>query len=322
MQNQRMIKVRNMTKRFGATIAVNNISFDVRQGEILGFLGPNGAGKTTTMKILTCYLPADSGTAEVAGFDVVENSLEVRQRVGYLPENNPLYLDMGVVDYLLFVAAIRGIPSEKRLKKVKAMVEICSLEREIQKDIGELSRGYRQRVGLAQTLIHDPDILVLDEPTSGLDPNQIIEIRELIKRIGKEKTTILSTHILPEVTATCDRAIIINDGVLVADGTPEQLMRKGRGGVNIYVKLNGPTDAVQQQLQDLAAVEHVSMIGSESSGFSRYEVKPKEMQDPCEEIFNLAVANHWTLTELSREHVSLEEVFKQLTTRDKTTERA
>ena len=317
MQNQRMIKVRNMTKRFGATIAVNNISFDVRQGEILGFLGPNGAGKTTTMKILTCYLPADSGSVEVAGYNVVENSLEVRRRVGYLPENNPLYLDTGVVDYLLFVAAIRGIPSGKRLKKVKDMVGICSLEREIKKDIGELSRGYRQRVGLAQTLIHDPDILVMDEPTSGLDPNQIIEIREMIKKIGKEKTIIISTHILPEVTAMCDRAIIINDGVLVADGTPEQLMHKGRGSVNIFVKLNGPTEAVQEKLNDLAAVEAVSMVSSEPGGFSRYEVKPREMQDPSEDIFQLAVANEWTLTELSREHVSLEEVFKQLTTKDK-----
>ncbi len=319
MQNQRMIKVRNVTKRFGATIAVNNISFDVRQGEILGFLGPNGAGKTTTMKILTCYLPADSGSVEVAGYNVLENSLEVRRRVGYLPENNPLYLDIGVVDYLLFVAAIRGIPSGKRLKKVKDMVGICSLEREIKKDIGELSRGYRQRVGLAQTLIHDPDILVMDEPTSGLDPNQIIEIRELIRKIGKEKTIIISTHILPEVTAMCDRAIIINDGVLVADGTPEQLMRKGRGSINIFVKLNGPTEAVQEKLNDLAGVETISMVSSEPSGFSRYEVKPREMQDPSEDIFNLAVANHWTLTELSREHVSLEEVFKQLTTKDKAT---
>jgi ABC-2 type transport system ATP-binding protein len=317
-----MIKVRNVTKRFGPTVAVNNISFDVRQGEILGFLGPNGAGKTTTMKILTCYLPADSGSVEVAGFDILENSLEVRQRVGYLPENNPLYLDIGVVDYLLFVAAIRGIPSDKRLKKVKDMVGICSLEREITKDIGELSRGYRQRVGLAQTLIHDPDILVLDEPTSGLDPNQIIEIRELIKKIGKEKTTILSTHILPEVTATCDRAIIINDGVLVADGTPEQLIRKGRGTVSLFTKLNGPPDVVQKKLKALDTVEDVRVVSSEPGGFSRYEVKPKDIQDPSEEIFHLAVTNQWTLTELSREHVSLEEVFKQLTTKEKTPERA
>ena len=207
-----MIEVRNLTKRYGSTVAVNNVSFDAEAGEVLGFLGPNGAGKTTTMRVLTCFLPADDGTASIDGYDIFENSIEVRQRIGYLPESAPLYGDMGVIDYLKFIAEIRNIPKSERNDRIKSVVEICGLGPMIQKDVGELSKGYRQRLGLAQSLVHDPPILILDEPTSGLDPSQIIEIRNLIKEIGKEKTIIFSTHILSEVSATCSRVLIISDG--------------------------------------------------------------------------------------------------------------
>ena len=222
-----MIEVKNLTKRYGLTVAVDNVSFDANAGEVLGFLGPNGAGKTTTMRILTCYLSADEGTAKVAGYDVFEESIEVRKRIGYLPESAPLYMDMGVIDYLKFIAQIRHIPKSQRQERIKAVIDTCGLEKVIQKDVGELSRGYRQRLGLAQSLIHDPPILILDEPTSGLDPSQIIEIRNLIKAIGKEKTIIFSTHILPEVSATCSRILIINDGQIVANVVDQPL---GCGG--------------------------------------------------------------------------------------------
>jgi ABC-2 type transport system ATP-binding protein len=309
-----VIKVKNVTKIFGTTVAVDNVSFTVEKREVLGFLGPNGAGKTTTMRMMTCYIPPDRGTIEVDGFDIFDNSLEVRRLVGYLPENTPLYLDMGVVDYLLFVAEIRGVPAVKRMQRVRDMVEICSLEREIKKDIGELSRGYRQRVGLAQTLIHNPEILVCDEPTSGLDPNQIIEIRELIKRIGKEKTVVLSTHILPEVTATCDRTIIISNGRLVADGTPDELVRRGSGGVTVIVTIKAPKSEIEAKLQKLSHVGTIRCLGAEPGDFLRYEIKAGNGADPSEDIFRLAVENKWVLRELRQEHATLEEVFKQLTT--------
>jgi ABC-2 type transport system ATP-binding protein len=307
-----MITVKNLSKRFGETIAVNNVSFEVSQGEILGFLGPNGAGKTTTMKIITCYLEPDSGTVKIGDLNTQDDSLEIRKTIGYLPENTPLYMDMGVVDYLLFVAELRGIPGDKRLKRVRDMVETCSLEREIKKNIGELSKGYRQRVGLAQTLIHDPAILILDEPTSGLDPNQIIEIRELIKKISKEKTIIISTHILPEVTATCNRAIIIHNGKLVADGTTEELAEKSRGRTTYYARIKGPKDEVKARLQELISIENVKIQG-ESDGFIRYEIMAQRGKDPCEDIYRLSVKNNWILTELSQERASLESVFRELT---------
>ena len=214
-----MIEAKNLTKRFGDTLAVDTISFTVNKGGIVGLLGPNGAGKTTTMRILTCYLAADSGTATIAGKNVFTQSLEVRRCIGYLPENNPLYTEMGVVDYLKFIAQIRHIPRKKIKTQVKEMVEVCGLEPVLNKKIDELSKGFRQRVGLAQAMIHNPEVLIFDEPTVGLDPNQIVEIRELIKRMGAEKTVILSSHILPEVSATCKQVIIMNRGRIVASGT-------------------------------------------------------------------------------------------------------
>ena len=234
-----MIEVKNLTKRYGPTVAVDNVSFSAKSGEVLGFLGPNGAGKTTTMRVLTCYLSADEGNATVDGYDVFDQSVEVRKRIGYLPESAPLYTDMGVIDYLKFIAQVRDIPKSQRQQRTKEVIDICGLERVIQKDVGELSKGYRQRLGLAQSLIHDPPILIMDEPTSGLDPNQIIEIRNLIKEIGKEKMIIFSTHILPEVSATCSRILIINNGKIVANGSPESLADRAKGGQVVDITIRG-----------------------------------------------------------------------------------
>ena len=231
------IGVRNLVKRYGDRAAINDISFDVKTGEILGFLGPNGAGKTTTMKIITCYMPPTSGTVDVDGMDVREHSLEVRKKIGYLPEMNPLYFDMNALDSLEFAAELHGLRGNAMQQRVKEMVDVCGLEAVRHKDIGEMSKGYRQRVGLAQAMIHDPDVLILDEPTSGLDPNQIVEIRTLIKELGRAKTVVLSTHILSEVQATCDRVLIINDGIIVANGTPEQLQRTFQGAEEIGLDL-------------------------------------------------------------------------------------
>jgi ABC-2 type transport system ATP-binding protein len=309
-----MITVKDVTKRFGETIAVNRVSFKVAPGEILGFLGPNGAGKTTTMKIITCYLEPDYGTVKIGDLNIRDNSLEIRKKIGYLPENTPLYMDMGVVDYLLFTAELRHIPKSKRISRVRDMVETCSLEREIRKNIGELSKGYRQRVALAQCLIHDPDILILDEPTSGLDPNQIIEIRELIKKIGKKKTIILCTHILPEVTTTCTRAIIIHNGRLVADGTTEELIERSRGRTVYYVRIKGPKEIVQSKLQELISIESLKLLDDSKDGYCRFEIQAPKDKDPSEDIFNLAVKNNWVITELSQERASLEDIFRELTT--------
>ncbi len=310
-----MIEVRHLSKRFGRTVAVNDVSFDVRMGEVLGFLGPNGAGKTTTMRILTCFLTPDSGSASVAGYDVLDHSLEVRRRVGYLPENAPLYQDMDVTSYLKFVAEVRGIPREDRKRRIDAMVGVCGLGSVIGRGVGQLSKGYKQRVGLAQTLIHDPEFLILDEPTTGLDPSQIIEIRELIKEIGKERTVILSTHILPEVEATCSRVIIINEGSLVASGTPEQLHSAAGGEDTIHACIKGDGAAVEAAIGAMGGVRRVTGSAGEG-GYSKYVIKAADGAGLGEKIFRAAVDNGWTLNELRRETLSLEDIFLRLTTRD------
>ena len=309
-----MIDVKHLSKRFGSTVAVDDVSFEVRKGEVLGFLGPNGAGKTTTMRILTCYLLPDSGTATVAGYDIVEDSLEVRKRVGYLPENAPLYQDMDVISYLKFVADVRGIPSHERPRRIDSMVEICGLASVVGREVGQLSKGFKQRVGLAQTLIHDPEFLILDEPTTGLDPSQIIEIRELIREIGRERTVILSTHILPEVEATCSRVIIINEGSLIASGTPEELHSAAGGEDVIHVSIRGDEAAVQAGLETIGGVRSVARGGSGGGGFTRYTVTAADGGDMGETIFRAAVENGWTLNELRRETLSLEDIFLRLTT--------
>jgi ABC-2 type transport system ATP-binding protein len=324
-----MISVRDLSKTFGSTAAVNNISFDVNRGEVLGFLGPNGAGKTTTMRILTCYLSPDHGTATVAGFDVIEDSLEVRKRVGYLPESAPLYQDMDVISYLRFVADIRGIPRNLTGERIRRMVSTCGLAKVVGRNIGELSKGYKQRVGLAQTLIHDPEILVLDEPTTGLDPSQIIEIRELIKEIGRERTVILSTHILPEVEATCSRVLIINEGAIVASGTPEELQAAAGGEDKIHVSIKtgdaraesgGPGAAegagVKEALSSIGGVTSAERTADAAGGYARYALKVSGGTDVEEAIFGMALERGWTMNELRRETLSLEDIFLKLTTRE------
>lgn len=310
-----MIEVKGLTKRFGPTVAVKDVSFQVPGGQVLGFLGPNGAGKTTTMRILTGYIPADEGTALVAGYDIFTQSLEVRKRIGYLPESAPLYLDMDVPDFLSFIARVRKIPSSRIPSATGKIVELCGLKQVMHKKIGELSKGFRQRVGLAQAMIHDPEILVLDEPTSGLDPNQIIEIRELIKELGREKTVILSTHILPEVTATCDRILIIHEGKIVADGTPENLTAQAAGEATLWVTVDDASDHAVTAFTGIKGVKSsisVQATRGERPG-KRIGLKLNPGADPAADIFRCAVENGWTLTELHTESASLEDIFARLT---------
>ena len=307
-----MIEVKNLTKRYGATVAVNDVSFDAKAGEVLGFLGPNGAGKTTTMRILTCYLSADAGTAKVAGYDVFEESIEVRKQMGYLPESAPLYTDMGVLDYLNFIAQIRGIPKSHRKERIREVIDVCGLEKVIQKDVGELSKGYRQRLGLSQALIHAPAILILDEATSGLDPSQIIEIRNLIKEIGKEKMIIFSSHILPEVSATCSRILIINEGRLVANGTPEELAGRAKGQEVVHISIRGHRAEIEAKLDELNFVSDYKCVKADDQILG-YRISSQQGNNAAEEIFQFVVDNHWSLTELRQETVSLEDVFLQLT---------
>ncbi|MFH1612623.1 MAG: ATP-binding cassette domain-containing protein [bacterium] len=306
-----MIEVKNLTKKYGDVTAVNDISFEVKKGEILGFLGPNAAGKTTTMRMLTGYMLPQEGTAKVAGLDIFESSFEIKKHIGYLPENNPLYEDIQVIDYLDFIAEIRGISNKK--ERVKEIVKICSLEKVIKKDIGELSKGYKQRVGLAQAMIHNPEILILDEPTSGLDPKQIVEIRSLIKDLGKEKTVILSTHILSEVEATCTQVLIINNGKIVISGTPKELQNMSQGESRIFVKIRGNENIVLPKIQTISQVKEVSVI-ERNNEIITYEVFTKEKNEKiCEEIYFLTRDNGWSLLELKPEKTTLENIFLSLT---------
>jgi len=311
-----MIEAENLTKRYGDTIAVDDVSFSVKKGEIVGLLGPNGAGKTTTMRILTCYLAPDGGKATLAGKDIIEQSFDVRHCLGYLPENNPLYTDMGVVDYLKFIAHIRNLPRKHLTAKLKEMIEVCGLEPVLNKRIGALSKGFCQRVGLAQTMIHDPDILILDEPTVGLDPNQIVEIRELIKRLGEEKTVILSSHILPEVAATCKRIIIMNNGKIVGSGTPEEMSTRARGGGIVNIVVRGPVEEIKEKLNSMEKVKDFKVKDTETVGWTRFEVVSTGEEDINEELFRMVVANGWSLCELYQESLSLEDVFQQLTLKE------
>jgi len=310
-----MIEVDGLTKDYGATRAVDQVTFNVRKGEVLGFLGPNGAGKSTTMKMLTCYLAPTAGRARVAGFDVFDQSLEVRRRIGYLPEDTPIYRDMTVLEYLQFAAELRQMDPAKSSGRIKEIGGRCGLVDVAGKLVGELSKGFRQRLGLAQAMLHDPDILILDEPTSGLDPNQIVEIRSLIKEIGREKTVILSTHILPEVQATCSRIVIISGGKLVADGTPQDLRQRERGSrYRVIVEKNGAApEAVRDRLASLQGVARCETVAGEQGALA-FAIDGTASGDLRKTIFRAAVDNHWTLLELARESASLEDVFRHLTT--------
>jgi len=312
-----MIRVENLTKQYGQFKAVQGVTFNVHKGEVLGFLGPNGAGKSTTMKMLTCFLAPTAGRAEVAGHDVYEDSLEVRRRIGYLPEDTPIYRDMSVREYLNFVGEMRRMSSALRAERIKIVGEKCGLQGVAGKLVGELSRGYRQRLGLAQAMLHDPDILILDEPTSGLDPNQIVEIRKLIKDLGKEKTVILSTHILPEVQATCSRVLIISGGKLVADGTPDSLRAREKGArYRLVVEKNGtPAEAIRQRILTMTGVSEC-LPGEAEDGSLEFAIDGRGKDDLRKEIYRAAVDNKWPLLELARQAASLEDVFRHLTTGD------
>lgn len=298
------VKVTHLGKIYGLQRAVDDISFEARKGEVLGFLGPNGAGKTTTMKIITGYLPQNEGKAEVCGFDVATQPMEARARVGYLPEHNPLYKEMYVREYLAFTAGLHQVKNAE--KKVDEMVERTGLTSHRHKQIGELSKGYRQRVGLAQAMLHDPEVLILDEPTSGLDPNQIVEIRQLIKDLGREKTVILSTHILGEVEAVCDRAIIINKGKLVADAPIQELKQQFAGQSTVTVGFVESADA-----RLLGSIRNVRSV--KNMGKNRWQLHAAAEDDIRADVFAFAVANKLTLLELHKEEHSVEDVFQLLT---------
>ena len=307
-----MLEVKNLNKKFGETYAAHNLNFHIKKGEIFGFLGPNGAGKTTTMRIITCFIPATSGIVLVDGMETVQNSLAVRKRIGYLPENNPLYLDMTVKEYLTFAGEIRGISPERLKSRVDEMYTVCGLIKMKDRQIGKLSKGYRQRVGLAQAMIHDPDLLILDEPMSGLDPNQIIEIRNLIKKIGEQKTVIYCSHILSEVKATCNRILIINDGKIVASGTPDELTKSSKTGNQYTMKIKGEKITMENTLSELPEISSVQLNEIEPGWFSA-EIHSTGKDDAGEMLFKCVVDNGWSLAELRRESASLEDVFTQLT---------
>ncbi|MEZ6036700.1 MAG: ATP-binding cassette domain-containing protein [Planctomycetota bacterium] len=308
-----MIEVERLEKTYGFARALRGISFSVQNGEVLGFLGPNGAGKSTTMKILTGYLLPSGGRASVDGLDCVEQSLEVRRRIGYLPESTPLYADMRVDDYLRFCAEIRGVPRSRRKAQVARAVELCRLERVTGKNIVELSKGYKQRVGLAQAIVHEPPVLILDEPTSGLDPNQIVEVRKLIERLGEEHTVILSTHYLQEVEKSCTRVVIVRQGEIVADGTQQQLVaQQPDGGVSLTVR--GPEQAVLAQMRELLPQNVPVEVVARDGDRVHYRVVVDRQNAPVDEaLARLVVKNGWDLLELRRESATLEDVFRNLT---------
>jgi len=307
-----MIQLTEVTKSYGGSKAVDGVTVSIPSGQILGFLGPNGAGKTTTMRMITCYMPPTSGNITVDGLDVTEQSVEVRKKIGYLPELAPVYQDMNVVDYLHYATELRCIEKDRRSKRIKEVVDRCGLGAVLGKDVGQLSKGYRQRVGLAQAIIHDPEILVLDEPTAGLDPNQIVEIRMLIKELGREKTVILSTHILSEVQATCSRIIIINGGKVVADNTPELLQAEVAGRAVLITSVRASSADVVNKTRALAGVEDARVIPSQS-GTTKLRIETSATTDIREPFFHLAVKENWVILEMQQETKSLEDVFHKLT---------
>ena len=311
-----MIEVENLTKYYGPTRAIENVSFKVEKGEILGLLGPNGAGKTTIMRILTGFFQPTSGKARVANFDVVEEPLEVKKRIGYLPEIPPLYNEMTVSSYLEYVAKLKGIDFKEIKKKVSKTMEMTKISNVEGRIVGRLSRGYKQRVGLAQALLSDPEVLILDEPTIGLDPKQIIEVRELIKSFGGEKTVILSSHILPEVSMTCEKIVIIDKGNVIAVDTQEQLSKRlKRGGEKIFVKIKGQENDIIKQISKIKGIKGLQKE-LEEDGIVSLSLESEGDKEIREEIFKTVVLNNWILYEMRAEHMSLEEVFLRLTTKE------
>ena len=317
-----MIEVQNLSKTYGASRAVEDVSFSVGKGEILGFLGPNGAGKTTTMRVLTCFMAPTSGTARIAGHDILESSLEVRRNIGYLPENAPLYLEMTVRDYLGHVAALRGVPKSKRNERLEAALDAGKIEDHADTIIRKLSKGYRQRVGIAQAVIHDPPVLILDEPSAGLDPRQRVETRRFIRSLAKDHTIILSTHILPDVQETCDRVVIINKGKIVASDSTANLSSSGHAKQRILITLNRAPEGASQTLLNMKGVTNVVQTsafqtsGDETGAGSTLALEVEGEIDLREEVARLCVQQNWGLLELTRSRTNLEDVFLELTTKN------
>lgn len=309
-----MIRVENLTKYFGNIKAVENISFTVEKGEILGFLGPNAAGKTTTMRLLTCFFPPNSGKAEIAGYDIINNPLEVKRAIGYLPENAPLYHNLRVDSYLRFVCEAKGIPHREIKSRISRIVSICGLEGYTSRLIGKLSKGYKQRVALAQALINDPPILILDEPTVGLDPKEIIKIRELIKSFAGTRTVILSTHILPEVSMICQRVVIINQGRIIAIDTPENLNRQLEQVNRVALQVKGPSTEVMETIKHIEGVVRVTEL-DKRSGLSHL-VEFDVNRDIRGELSRTIIKNNWELLELRTQQATLEDIFIKLVTRE------
>ncbi len=316
-----MIEVQHLTKRYGRVTAVDDVSFRVERGEILGFLGPNGAGKTTTMRVLTGYMPASSGRTLVAGFDVFEQPIEAKRRTGYLPETPPLYPEMTVREYLTFVARIKAVPAPDRARRVATVMDRTRIADVAERHCGKLSKGYRQRVGLAQALIHNPDVLILDEPTAGLDPKQIIETRQLIKSLAGDHTIILSTHILPEVSQTCQRVVIINKGKVVAVDTPANLTSRLRGSETMYVQIDSGGAAAEAALAQVPGVTGV-VEADRHDGLVGYEVESTRGRDVRRDLARTVVTQGWGLLELRPVRMSLEEIFLSLTTEESAAEAA
>jgi len=309
-----LIEVQDLTKAYGSVTAVDHVSFTVNKGEILGFLGPNGAGKTTTMRILTGFMPATGGTAKIGGFDVFNDSMEVRRRIGYLPEAPPLYADMTVEGYLDFVARIKNVPAEKRPDRISDALQKANIVDKRTDLIKRLSRGYKQRVGIAQALVHDPDVIILDEPTVGLDPKQIIEVRHLIKNLAGTHTIILSTHILPEVSMTCDRVVIINKGKIAAVDTPQNLTSQLKGGQRIRVEAKAPEGALRETLSQIPGAKNVQIEVARSDGHVAVNVEAAPGKDIRSQLAAKIVEKGWQLFELRGVSLSLEDIFLQLTT--------
>jgi ABC-2 type transport system ATP-binding protein len=308
-----VIRIENLTKYFGNVCAVDHINLKINKGEILGLLGPNGAGKTTTLRILTCYMMPTSGNIYVKNYNIYENSLEIKKLIGYLPESAPLYPDMIVYDYLRFVADIKGLDGNRKEGRIRELANLCGLKEVMHMSIHELSKGYKQRVGLAHAMMNDPEILVMDEPTSGLDPNQIVEIRDIIKKIGKEKTVILSTHILSEAEATCDRIVIINKGKIVADGPTEELKKETGKDYTINISLrHTDLEEVKNSFKDIPEIKEIVYTGSKDEVMD-FSLSCRAGRDIRPDIYFIIKRNNWTLLEFHRETQTLENIFRELT---------
>lgn len=305
-----MIEVENLTKFYGSVAALRQVNFTIEPGEIVGFLGPNGAGKTTTLRIITCFMPPTSGTARVAGLDCQQNSLEVRAKIGYLPENVPLYQDMTTRRFLAFAAAAKGVSRSHKSQELDRVMEVCAITSVAERIIGNLSKGYRQRIGIAQALLNDPPILILDEPTIGLDPTQIVEIRSLIKELGAERTIILSSHILPEVSQICQRILIINNGQIIATDTPANLTAQLQRNLQVYLEVEGPEAEVMKKIDSMNGVLNVTP----ANGPGSYLIETSRGQDLRPELARTVVEHGWQLRELKLQDLSLEDIFMQLVT--------